>query len=126
MLLSLLLWTASCYWNDEEGLLQDLADNVDRLLELNTREFEERAFDLKNDLESNARISRDKIREFIKFMEERKEKKRIKKIVEKLLKKRGLDKITGKKFAAVQKGCKLAKTKCLRAQKMARAVARRR
>ena len=127
MLLCVLLGLAASRWDDEEeSLLQGMYNNVDRLIELDSVEIRDQAANLKDAIESNRRVSQREIEKFMEYLEKRKQKKEIKKIIEKLLKKRGLDKITGKKFALVQKGCKLAKSRCLRAQKMARQAVRRR
>lgn len=128
MFLCVILGFAACRWDsaEEESLLQGMYDNANRLLELDSDELRDRAENMRDALETNRRISQHEVEKFMEYLEKRKQKKQIKKILEKLLKKRGLDKITGKKFALVQKGCKLAKSRCLRAQKMARQAVRRR
>ena len=104
----------------ENSQIMDVARQFEQLEADENREFVEMASELRDDLESNRAISEKKVQKFIDFLEKRTQKKRIKKLFEKLLKKRGLDRVTGKKLVALQKGCRLAKTKCLRAQKLAR------
>lgn len=125
MLLSVLLGFALCrgYGDREEELLETISNSIDELLDLDDEEMNRRSLSLRDAMSGNRRISQREVEKFISFLEKRKQKKQIKKILEKLLKKRGLDKITGKKFQLVQKGCRLAKTRCLRAEKMARRAA---
>ena len=104
----------------ENSQIMNVARKFEQLEADENRELVEMASELRDDLESNRAVSEKKVQKFIDFLEKRSQKKRIKKLFEKLLKKRGLDKVTGKKLVALQKGCRLAKTKCLRTQKLAK------
>lgn len=104
----------------EDCEVANVACEFESLEEQDNEAMREMASELRDDLESNRAISQRKVQKFIDFLDKRSQKKRIKKLFEKLLKKRGLGTVTGKKLASLQKGCKLAKTKCLRAEKQAR------
>lgn len=117
-----LLCFASCrrHLSSEERELLETSREIDQMEADDNAAFQEFAEEMREELESNRAISGKKVQKFIDFLEARKQKKRIRKLFDKLLKKRGLDKVTGKKIATIQKGCKLAKTKCVKAQKLAR------
>ncbi|OHT01127.1 hypothetical protein TRFO_01722 [Tritrichomonas foetus] len=113
----------SSYDSDEGSELPDdmfMIYAYNKLLESNNAENDimmQQLNSIRRDLSSNTQISTDKVQEFIRFMEKRKEKKRMEKLFKDILHKKGLDKLTGKKVKSLEKSLKTCKSKCTKATK---------
>jgi len=102
-------------------MLLELSDRVDTLVESDRGTGRNALAELRDALSSNTRVSHEKLAELIEYVEHRKRVRRIKELVDKILAKRGLVKGTGKKLALLAKSTRLAKSRSLKALKMARA-----